>query len=288
MTVSSYPVLIVGMHRSGTTMVTRLLEQLGLFAGVRKDENHEALFFNSMNEWFFLQAGARWDHPESMREVASSDEFRGLITDYSKRFILDSPRTISYLGLNKYLHFRGITRLNIPWGWKSPLNSYTLPLWMDIFPNARVIHIYRHGVDVAQSLRTRGRRDMRHSSLQHAYHKLPFLHWIRPKAGTFIDSVRCDSLTGGLAVWEGYVEETRRNTREISDRTTEIKYEEFLANPVEHLNALAHFCALSCDRQQIQQVAGHVKPERAYAYLEDHELKTFAETSAARLQRYGY
>lgn len=31
------PVIIAGMHRSGTTMITRMLEEAGLFVGKRKD-----------------------------------------------------------------------------------------------------------------------------------------------------------------------------------------------------------------------------------------------------------
>ena len=40
------PIVIIGMHRSGTSIVTRMLEQLGLFVGKKKDMNHEALFFS--------------------------------------------------------------------------------------------------------------------------------------------------------------------------------------------------------------------------------------------------
>lgn len=39
------PIVILGMHRSGTTMITEILEQLGLFVGDQKDDNCESLFF---------------------------------------------------------------------------------------------------------------------------------------------------------------------------------------------------------------------------------------------------
>lgn len=41
------PVIILGMHRSGTTMITKILENLGLFVGVEKEINHEALFLEN-------------------------------------------------------------------------------------------------------------------------------------------------------------------------------------------------------------------------------------------------
>lgn len=42
------PIIILGMHRSGTTMITQLLENLGLFVGTEKEVNHEALFFGKL------------------------------------------------------------------------------------------------------------------------------------------------------------------------------------------------------------------------------------------------
>lgn len=41
------PIIIVGMHRSGTTMITKMLENLGLFVGDQKEINNEALFFGT-------------------------------------------------------------------------------------------------------------------------------------------------------------------------------------------------------------------------------------------------
>ena len=63
----SPPVIVVGAHRSGTTMVVEMLEALGLFVGERKDVNHEALFFVRFNEWLMYRSGATWDHPEPVR-----------------------------------------------------------------------------------------------------------------------------------------------------------------------------------------------------------------------------
>lgn len=40
-----YPVIIIGMHRSGTSMLTRVLQRAGLFMGEHREENDESLFF---------------------------------------------------------------------------------------------------------------------------------------------------------------------------------------------------------------------------------------------------
>ena len=61
------PVIILGMHRSGTTMITKILENLGLYVGAEKEENHEALFFWEINNWIFDLHTARPELPHNMQ-----------------------------------------------------------------------------------------------------------------------------------------------------------------------------------------------------------------------------
>lgn len=282
------PIIVIGMHRSGTSMITRLLEELGLFVGVRKDANHEAVFFNKINEWLISQSDAAWDHPEPFHYLVANEEIRGLATDYISRYLIRSPRTVMFLGWEKFQRYGTPLNLDIPWGWKSPLNTYTLPLWLDLFPNAKVLHIFRHGVDVAQSLRSRGRWEMQRTRLQRLYYRLKFIHWFWPKPGTFIDSVRCDSLEGGLSLWEEYLSEARRHVLLLNGRATELKYEDFLSEPEQTLGELARFCNLSVNQEAIELVARRVKKERAYAYRGNSELRAFATQVSQRLAAQDY
>ncbi|MGD9653227.1 MAG: sulfotransferase [Candidatus Dadabacteria bacterium] len=41
------PVIVIGMSRSGTTMLTKMLDELGLYAGKKLTDNHEAVFSES-------------------------------------------------------------------------------------------------------------------------------------------------------------------------------------------------------------------------------------------------
>jgi hypothetical protein len=52
------------------------------------------------------------------------------------------------------------------WGWKDPRNSITLPVWLKLFPDARVIHIVRNGVDVAESLYRRQQRGFQEAKIR--------------------------------------------------------------------------------------------------------------------------
>jgi hypothetical protein len=58
------PIIILGMHRSGTSMINGLLQRAGVFIGHRQlpSRQHEAVFFLRFNEWIFSQANATWDN----------------------------------------------------------------------------------------------------------------------------------------------------------------------------------------------------------------------------------
>ncbi len=49
---------LMGMHRSGTTFLARLLDRCGLFLGQRLESHHESVFFLHLNECIVRQARA--------------------------------------------------------------------------------------------------------------------------------------------------------------------------------------------------------------------------------------
>jgi len=279
------PVIIIGMHRSGTSMIANMLDELGLFSGTRKDLNHEAMFFQKLNDWIFHQCGTTWDHPASIQYLMGNRDVRAMVENYT-RYSLRTPRSIGYLGWKRYAQYLNISHLDIPWGWKDPRNTYTLPIWMDLFPGARVIHIYRHGVDVANSLKVRQDKVLAHEKA--IYQKRRLFYFLIPKRSPFTHSVRCSSLDGGFSLWEEYLREARNHLSELGERAMEIKYEDFILNPHDSLKALAAFCCLPADNATVEALAGTVLKGRVYAYRSNPELKAFADTVAERLRENGY
>ena len=92
------PVIFIGMHRSGTSMLGRLLEELGMFFGSLKDENNEALFFQDLNEWLLGQCGGRWDNPATFNKYFWRNDEAVKWTELYIRNLLASPRFIQFLG----------------------------------------------------------------------------------------------------------------------------------------------------------------------------------------------
>ena len=62
------PIIVLGAHRSGTSALSRVLDELGVFVGSRLDSNHESWFFLRLNVWLLSRCGGRWDHPAPFRD----------------------------------------------------------------------------------------------------------------------------------------------------------------------------------------------------------------------------
>jgi hypothetical protein len=288
MTCRQSPVIVIGMHRSGTSLVSRMLEGLGVLMGAKRESNEEALFFLDTDRWLLSQCGASWEYPGGIRNLLENAELRAMTVDYLARYLVASPRIISFLGWKNYIRYRSPFKLPMPWGWKCPLTTYTLPIWLDLLPAAKVLHVYRHGVDVANSLRQRAIRTMRRNAGQQLYYRLRLLHWLRPKAGGFMGDMRCATLEGGLSLWEEYLAEARRHVQRLGGQALELKYEDLIQEPTTGLKHLAEFCGLEVNQGLLVRVGAQVRKQRAYAYAGVPELKLFAERMTDRLAAQDY
>ncbi len=287
---SQSPLIIIGMSRSGTSMLTRMLESLGLFCGSRLTDNHEALFFREINDWLLAQCSGGLENPGTIKYLLQDSEARKLFTEFIT-FAMKTHRVISYLGLVKYLNAKTPANLDIPWGWKDPRNTYTLPLWLDIFPDAKVIHIYRHPMDIVNSLSTRRKKGLLRLSEKHRSWKGLYWYYLMqkfiPDKRVFVD-LRGTSPEEGLIMWEEYMKEARTHLKSLGKRAIEIKYEDFLDEPSATLETLSEFAGLEASVDRIKELTRDINKSRAYAYRNEPELKEFAEKFRDRLNEYEY
>jgi hypothetical protein len=141
----SRPVAVVGMHRSGTSMVAKLLHQAGLNLGDETnlmppaEENPEGFYehleFVRLNDEVLNAAGAGWDCPPAA----------GFDWDDEA---LDSFRA-------RARHLAAPLRERVPWGWKDPRTSLTLPFWRSALGPLRSIVVVRNPLEVVTSLHRR-------------------------------------------------------------------------------------------------------------------------------------
>lgn len=282
------PIIILGMHRSGTALVSRVLEQLGAFLGWQKPYENEAIFFTRLNCRLLTECGATWAYPEPVRCLWDNKEVRASAEEYV-RFVICTPRIVSYLGAGRYLRYRSVFNLSCPWGWKDPRNTFTLPLWLDLFPDAKVIHVFRNGVDVACSLRARTDKMLEEHRNHFATRKLAVLlqrdGW---RGSGFLSTLRCSSLDGAFSLWEEYLQEARSHVGRLGNRAMEVRFEDFLADPREGISSLAEFCDLSVQKGVCANIIDELRSDRAYAYRRDKELRSFADRVSSRLSKHGY
>lgn len=261
------PLIILGMHRSGTTLLSRLLRQAGIFMGsTRGAATDESLFFQNLNRAVFDVVHAHWDQPQPLLEALQTPELSQLLVHTVHAEL--NKRPWSYLGA-KGLRYNSVTALPPIWGWKDPRTTYTLPLWLQLFPQARVVFIYRNGIDVAQSLYYRNRKLM---------HSKQF-------------SARCYALEGAFELWEMYNQQCLAQTSALpAEQLHVIRYEDMITEPKQHLEEVLRFLEQQPSVALVRQLGSSIVPSRAYAFT-GHErlLQLYAQKrNSALMQQFGY
>lgn len=144
---TSSPVILVGMHRSGTSLIARVLQSLGVDMGSDASHaNHESLSFRMRNRLVLTATKADWDHPQPFVDTLGDPGWTRALSLLLEQTIV-APRSW-LLGL----HEPGAGAGNSAWGWKDPRSSLTWPLWLELYPNARFVRVQRDRRDVIASL----------------------------------------------------------------------------------------------------------------------------------------
>ena len=139
------PVCIAGMHRSGTSMVTKLLHESGLYLGPESDlippgpGNPEGFWENrrfvQVNSRILKELRGGWDYPPPIPEDWSGEPLASL---------REKAETVLADFVDRE-----------PWGWKDPRNCITLPFWQQMLNQLKVVLVVRNPLETAESLRKR-------------------------------------------------------------------------------------------------------------------------------------
>ena len=132
-------VIVLGMHRSGTSLLTGSLEAAGLHLG---DVNHAAPFnrkgnkenesIRGFHDELLAKNGASWDRPPKGQvrwDRSDEERARSLVEPY--------------------------VRAGRPWGFKDPRTLWMVEGWLRLLPSARIVGVFRHPSLVARSLAAR-------------------------------------------------------------------------------------------------------------------------------------
>ncbi len=239
------PVLIIGAHRSGTSATARALEMAGLQIGQRLDSHRESKALQRLHEEYLRQVGASWHDPKPFLQHLQTSDGRRHCVEYLRSNIHDDfGRILGYRNDPKGIWRRLRLKLGAPWGWKEPRTTLFAPAWLEIFPDARVLHVVRNALAAAESIRERELKfeaagDQPIPNLRH-------LNYCRELVETY---VRAAEQMSGSA-----------NYRRL-------EFEELQANPPALLEQLANFCELRTTAGKVAAAAASIRPARVRSAL---------------------
>jgi len=277
----SQPLIILGMHRSGTSLAVRLLTGLGLHMGNHLSRDAEAIFFQKLNRHIFNVVGVKWGYIDPLVESMQSEQFIADQSQFLRRELFGTRRFFSkeikiseFFGPTVWNEFKnnGVG----PWGWKDPRSTITFPIWLKIFPDARVLHLLRNGIDVAISTHRRSLKQQRN------LFKRTFPLDFEPVT---LDFNYCFDL------WESYVAFVLDHKLLIpDDHYLEIRYEDLLSEPERQLRLIADFTAFPIQDEQLKNVVRQVDRSRLdnSVFASDYQQQIPALVSNPLMQQLGY
>ncbi|GIX34501.1 MAG: hypothetical protein KatS3mg126_0280 [Lysobacteraceae bacterium] len=139
-------IIVLGMHRSGTSVVARAINLMGASVGTAESiggpafDNPKGFWERSearyLNDALLADVGCRWDSPFGFEPQAVSSTARSDFECAARKliFALDTHR---------------------PWVLKDPRISLTLPFWRPLLEAPVCVLPLRHPLEIAQSLRMR-------------------------------------------------------------------------------------------------------------------------------------
>ena len=278
---ASQPLVIIGMHRSGTSLAVRLLSDLGLHMGDYLSRDAESVFFQKLNRRIFNSVRAKWGFVDPLIEVMDSDDFIESQSNDMHKALFEDRRLLSremkiseYFGSGLWDDVKDGNQVH--WGWKDPRTTLTFPIWLRVFPQAKILHMLRNGIDVAIS--THRRTMKQHRNLIKRTIRLDY----NPIT---LDFEYCFQL------WESYVSFVCDHKDIIPDENyLEVRYEDLLSEPETQLRLISDFISFPVRDQDMKTVITQIDSSRLQNsnFASNYHLQIPPLTSNSLMQQLGY
>jgi FkbM family methyltransferase len=142
---NNIPLIITGMHRSGTSLTASFFQELGITMGAdlyRADRNNQRGYFEDLD---FLEFQRR-----ILIECSDRDSPGWADWGWTESENLDRQKFFKYRQDAESLISK--RELGTAWGWKDPRTTLMLDFWQELIPDARFLLVYRYPWDVADSI----------------------------------------------------------------------------------------------------------------------------------------
>jgi Sulfotransferase family len=236
------PVLIIGAHRSGTTATARALQTLGLQIGGELDSHEEPRELRKLHDTYLQSEKASWHEPEAFLNSLKTPEEREKCHEYLRE--KTAGQLSRLLGYRRKLFVRprfGVLDRQKPWGWKEPRTTLFAGSWLQLYPEARILHIVRHPLAVAMSIQRR---------------ELDFQAKGDAPTGRVHDLSHC------LKLAVIYMEAGRAIASQ-TDYYKRVRFEDIQTEPAGTLTSLAEFCGLTPSESQLAEASTTIRADKS-------------------------
>lgn len=275
------PLIILGMHRSGTSLAVRLLNGIGLHMGYQLSRDAEAVFFQKLNRRIFHAVGVKWGYVDPLIKAMEAEDFVDQQTQamlnalFKEKRLLNREIKISeFFGKDLWEDVKDNKLVH--WGWKDPRTTITFPIWLKIFPHAKVLHMLRNGIDVAISTHRRSLKQQRNI--------------IKRSFPLDFDPITLD-FEYCFQLWETYVSYVLEHKHLIpDDHYLEIRYEDLLSEPEQKMHLIADFLAYPIEEEEVRTVIKQVDQGRLNnsRLAENYQQQIPSLASNSLLKQLGY
>lgn len=163
------PVLIVGMHNSGTSILAEIIHEAGVFMCPDIGHFESSYFSHFLNDDLVLGSIDRWAQLPLPTEEAIAEKFSNL----------DELTTNGWLSTYIKAGYDGSS----PWGIKDPRLCLMLTEYHRLFPESKVVYIHRDSRDVAASLTQRPKKGVGFNRDFESWHQLTLEYQGRAESG---------------------------------------------------------------------------------------------------------
>jgi hypothetical protein len=141
----SMPLIITGMHRSGTSLIARFVHHSGVDLG---------------DQFVGARASNPYGHYEDVEILELQQGI--LLREFGHSMWVPGPPPLTAADRAKARALVAVRKEKLHWGWKEPRTSLFLDLWDELLPDALFLFVARHPLLVLDSLSRRNRTRFYH------------------------------------------------------------------------------------------------------------------------------
>ena len=277
------PIIITGIHRSGTTLLSKIFENNKVFFGTKKDLNNEAIFFQNLNKWLLSSYGISWENPKYIDFEIDENRFNMIL--FKLENILKSRLNFRYLGLKSLIIKNNLLENDFDWGWKDPRSIFSLPFWLKLFPKSKVLILVRHPFDVVNSLITRNKylleNDIKLQDKIYNYMLIPFLN-----VSNYSNlSSNISDFDIGMSIYDQYFNQLVLMSEKYNSNIQIIKYEDLVLKKEDVVLKLFDFCKISLN-DKTKTFIETIRTDRLYNFKLNK--KNIYKQYSEKIKKYEY